>query len=948
MAKKEEKKISIFGEAKVKSSGSKPKDDKEVVYIDGLESKLLELQFLKAQIADLEAQLVGVTDEIKTISKEKFVELYQSNRSNPNTFLIKDGEGCVMVIPTDRYISIKDEDRANQLIEEYGDDIITIDEKYYFNPQVLERNMSAIEKLIMDAKTISDDDKRNLLVKEVKYSISKGYIDKLAVYGNKIETVIDDIQPIITLKNCGGKMEEGGELESDFIATIYENGGGVQTFINSSDDISWLKENHLQDLEYENFNSAIIYGNEDSPEKIELFEKLEPLHTDTPTTFILKDDYSGYEKVFEKGGFLGGIFGGGRTYKKGLAYKLDRAKHNKSEDWEVPMKNRKKRYENGGGVNQNVRGKAYYITTESAGSDYDYLLDSVLSRREFDKFYDEGAILEFYFDVNIKYDWQLVQAIYEQMSERDNEEGYEEGRHIIGYKISISSNMQSNLPYDDEDEDEYANGGGVGFDWNKAMKIANKLKVIKDRLADARAKGNPELVKKLVEEHEYYGSQLDAMNAMRTNKMANGGGVGSKVRMRLQDEDGFDEYLEEINFNFNEIEFEDSDIIIVSKNIADKFENDGVAYVLMGNYANGGGIDETVIVYAENKDGHRKIISEHKSVNSAKNKIKKISNEVFNDSNIESIGTMGKIEFEKHYKDFTFSNGGGVDSWSKEIEVVALSQSGTRGYAVYDTMTNRRAINKDGSYEFDDGEISEIIGEKNMDAFYDGQDKFKPKKKLNFDIFANGGGVGKKSFYSEVKVGNKDGSSLIILGKTYDFITGEPNNEYQKIAAITEDGEIIYFLNSARRDSYSNNFIKGIAKNINKYDNGGGVGEGKKRRFKKIDLNKDEATIKDYVRMYALHPRSYFVYPKDGDFKNYVYIIEPFATVGFANGGGVEDYDYYGSMTDESVVMQNCSNGEIHCDILEEIIGSKPEYPYQQVGSIRLQKCYLRPYYKIS
>jgi hypothetical protein len=393
MAKKEEKKISIFGEAKVKSSGSKPKDDKEVVYIDGLESKLLELQFLKAQIADLEAQLVGVTDEIKTISKEKFVELYQSNRSNPNTFLIKDGEGCVMVIPTDRYISIKDEDRANQLIEEYGDDIITIDEKYYFNPQVLERNMSAIEKLIMDAKTISDDDKRNLLVKEVKYSISKGYIDKLAVYGNKIETVIDDIQPIITLKNCGGKMEEGGELDSDFIATIYENGGGVQTFINSSDDISWLKENHLQDLEYENFNSAIIYGNEDSPEKIELFEKLEPLHTDTPTTFILKDDYSGYEKVFEKGGFLGGIFGGGRTYKKGLAYKLDRAKHNKSEDWEVPMKNRKKRYANGGGVDDDER--IYTVWVDDAEIGLDYLTHNEakkLAREYEDEGYDDVVI----------------------------------------------------------------------------------------------------------------------------------------------------------------------------------------------------------------------------------------------------------------------------------------------------------------------------------------------------------------------------------------------------------------------------------------------------------------------------------------------------------------------------------------------------------------------------
>ena len=74
---------------------------------------------------------------------------------------------------------------------------------------------------------------------------------------------------------------------------------------------------------------------------------------------------------------------------------------------------------------------------------------------------------------------------------------------------------------------------------------------------------------------------------------AKGGGVG-KVRMKLQDEGGFDEYLEEINFDFNKnkIEFEDEDIIIVSKEIADEFENDGVAYVLMGNqfYKKGGGV----------------------------------------------------------------------------------------------------------------------------------------------------------------------------------------------------------------------------------------------------------------------------------------------------------------------------------------------------------------------
>jgi hypothetical protein len=127
-----------------------------------------------------------------------------------------------MVIPTDKYISIKDEDRANQLIETYGEDIVTIDEKYYFNPEVLERNMKAIEKLIRDAKSISDADKQNLLIREVKYSVTKGTIDELYDYGEDMEAVINDIQPIITLKNCGGKMAEGG-TDGEFIANVYDD-----------------------------------------------------------------------------------------------------------------------------------------------------------------------------------------------------------------------------------------------------------------------------------------------------------------------------------------------------------------------------------------------------------------------------------------------------------------------------------------------------------------------------------------------------------------------------------------------------------------------------------------------------------------------------------------------------------------------------------------------------
>jgi len=676
MAKKEEKKISIFGEAKVKSSGSKPKDDKEVVYIDGLESKLLELQFLKAQIADLEAQLVGVTDEIKTISKEKFVELYQTNKSNPNTFLIKDGEGCVMVIPTDRYISIKDEDRVNQLMEDYGDDVITIDEKYYFNPQVLERNMSAIEKLIMDAKTISDDDKRNLLVKEVKYSISKGYIDKLAVYGNKIETVIDDIQPIITLKNCGGKMEEGGELGSDFIATIYENGGGVEK----------------------------------------------------------------YELVENKDG----------SY-------------------------------------------------------------SVLNKE---------------------------------------------------------TNMFVDRDFSSKQSAEY---------------FINEKK-----------------------------SQMKTFG--KESYFANGGGVGSKVRMRLQDEDGFDEYLEEINFNFNEIEFEDSDIIIVSKNIADKFENDGVAYVLMGNelYKNGGGVGKT---YGELYN--KIVLAVMKDIKVSREKAEDIVNknegwltdmiEYEGETNVTFLADQITTTDEGLY-----ANGGGV------------------GFKIGDNVSTTK---------FDNGKVVNVYT-------------------FNKDEIINGKNLKKGETLYEVKnleLGDSD---------SYVFFENDLEKKFEQggfLGGIFGGGRtykkgLAYKLDRAKHNKSEDWEVP--LKNRKRYANGGGVGVGSYKNHKIGDMVEvwqfgGGSKIKKIVGFEDKEHNHYILEDEKGN-KSYTpkkYIANlsgefPFMNE-YANGGGVEDYNYYGSMTDESVVMQNCSNGEIHCDILEEIIGTKPNYPYQQVGSIRLQKCYLRPYYKI-
>ena len=64
---------------------------------------------------------------------------------------------------------------------------------------------------------------------------------------------------------------------------------------------------------------------------------------------------------------------------------------------------------------------------------------------------------------------------------------------------------------------------------------------------------------------------------------------------------------------------------------------------------------------------------------------------------------------------------------------------------------------------------------------------------------------------------------------------------------------------------------------------------------------------------------------------------------------GYMDYtDYSPNYLDtETMVKNELSNGEICETRLTNILGKKPNYPVQIVGSLSLKKCFLRPYYKI-
>lgn len=62
-------------------------------------------------------------------------------------------------------------------------------------------------------------------------------------------------------------------------------GDAVISFLNSSEDMKWLREVHLPKLPSK-YESAVIHGNEDSPSKIEVFRALNPKVNHVPVVFL--------------------------------------------------------------------------------------------------------------------------------------------------------------------------------------------------------------------------------------------------------------------------------------------------------------------------------------------------------------------------------------------------------------------------------------------------------------------------------------------------------------------------------------------------------------------------------------------------------------------------------------------------------------------------------------
>jgi hypothetical protein len=196
----------LFSSAKSTAPAKSAKKDEKVrINLNDPDffNKISVLETLQDRMKSDKAQADMLADEIKDLSKEEWVRLYEKTGKNPGSIFVEsivDGETAqVMFVPSDKYITLNP-DRAEVLIEKFGQDIVEEKTTFSFDNDMIEKYGEVLSNLIMTCDDISESDKEKIIKASTSYSVSKGTIDKMKSFG-PVHEIMEEVKPVISLKN---------------------------------------------------------------------------------------------------------------------------------------------------------------------------------------------------------------------------------------------------------------------------------------------------------------------------------------------------------------------------------------------------------------------------------------------------------------------------------------------------------------------------------------------------------------------------------------------------------------------------------------------------------------------------------------------------------------------------------------------------------------------------
>lgn len=196
-------KPSLFGSAKAAAPKSTKKDKPEIQVSDSSIPQFSEKlnSFIQGNLLlkDTEAQVKALHSEVLEIAKNEYLKNIKEGKRNIGSFkLVSDTGEAVLILPMDKYSQI-DAERFATVKGTYPN-LVTEKQEYSFNPEVLERNMEVLERIIMNCEQISDYDKANLLTVKTSYVVNKGAIDIIPTLPNP-EQALYDLNPQFQIRN---------------------------------------------------------------------------------------------------------------------------------------------------------------------------------------------------------------------------------------------------------------------------------------------------------------------------------------------------------------------------------------------------------------------------------------------------------------------------------------------------------------------------------------------------------------------------------------------------------------------------------------------------------------------------------------------------------------------------------------------------------------------------
>jgi len=199
--------MSLFSKAKKAAPATKAKKDQKVrisVEDPNFFDNVQKLEALNDQMKSAKAKADMIADELKDLGKEKWAELYGQTGKNPESVMIcqENASGDTaqfMFVPTDKYITITEE-RADELRETYGDEIVEEETTFSFDSRMIEKYGEILSDLIMNSPDIAESDKEKIIKATTKFSVAKGTIDNFAKYG-EVSEVMEAVRPVVAMKN---------------------------------------------------------------------------------------------------------------------------------------------------------------------------------------------------------------------------------------------------------------------------------------------------------------------------------------------------------------------------------------------------------------------------------------------------------------------------------------------------------------------------------------------------------------------------------------------------------------------------------------------------------------------------------------------------------------------------------------------------------------------------